>query len=294
MSDDRSRSILLYHGGKTRGVSVLAAFLPQCNETIYSPFFGGGSVELHMARTRGPHGVRIDANDVFEPLMNFWSCFSDSKLRARVLSQATKFLPIPDGDHVRSIRDRYLKDRCHEPAIRAAAYLVVNRVSFNGGALSAGVSMFKAKTIEAKVLSLYRRDTSFLERYFVGFHNLDWTEYLDRVDPSAFLFLDPPYYIPAARLYGNQGDTHRGFDHAALRDVLRDRPRWVLCYNDCAYIRELYGGGWCCFVRVEWPHGHCRNKVTARDPEVVIMPLSYERAIEQTNEQTIDECSAGV
>jgi len=33
-----------------------------------------------------------------------------------------------------------------------------------------------------------------------------------------------------------------GFDHAQLADLLKSRDGWILSYNDCEEIRDLYNG----------------------------------------------------
>ena len=59
--------------------------------------------------------------------------------------------------------------------------------------------------------------------------------------PDCFLYLDPPYYLEdKSKLYGKNGDMHLGFDHQLLCDLLKNRDNWLLSYNDCEVIRELY------------------------------------------------------
>ena len=54
-------------------------------------------------------------------------------------------------------------------------------------------------------------------------------------------YLDPPYLISSNNLYGLRGDAHKGFDHEELAVIiLWKRDKWVLSYNDCPEIRELY------------------------------------------------------
>ena len=43
-----------------------------------------------------------------------------------------------------------------------------------------------------------------------------------------------------ANLYGDKGDAHRGFDHLALYRLLSERDNWMLSYNNCPEILELY------------------------------------------------------
>ena len=50
----------------------------------------------------------------------------------------------------------------------------------------------------------------------------------------------PGYWMQREKLYGEDGDLHSGFDHKVLYDILSQRTGWVLSYNDCAEIREIY------------------------------------------------------
>nr|WP_330168340.1 DNA adenine methylase [Bartonella grahamii] len=56
-----------------------------------------------------------------------------------------------------------------------------------------------------------------------------------------FLYCNPLYLINK-KLYGHKGDKHNSFDHQALAELLRKRHGWVLSYNDCVEVRELYKG----------------------------------------------------
>jgi DNA adenine methylase len=33
---------------------------------------------------------------------------------------------------------------------------------------------------------------------------------------------------------------HKNFDHESLFQLLDSRDKWILSYNDCSYIRNLY------------------------------------------------------
>ena len=69
---------------------------------------------------------------------------------------------------------------------------------------------------------------------------MDFTDAIAQHKDS-FLYLDPPYKSKYS-LYGYKGSMHKGFDHAALAAMLKKRDRWILSYNDCPEIRELYKG----------------------------------------------------
>lgn len=55
------------------------------------------------------------------------------------------------------------------------------------------------------------------------------------------MFLDPPYYLEnKSKLYGNNGDLHQDFNHELLFDLLNTKKNWIITYNNCEYIRNLY------------------------------------------------------
>ena len=66
--------------------------------------------------------------------------------------------------------------------------------------------------------------------------------------PDDFLFLDPPYYLGGESkmfkgMYPNCNFAihHNGFDHTLLANLLKKhKGGFLLTYNDCPAIRELY------------------------------------------------------
>ena len=86
---------------------------------------------------------------------------------------------------------------------------------------------------------------------------------------NRLLFLDTPYYLQkASKLYGKNGDMHESFDHEGLLKVLDNTSNWVLCYNDCSYIRKLYTEY--TIIPVDWSYG--MNK-TKKSSEILILCL---------------------
>ena len=60
---------------------------------------------------------------------------------------------------------------------------------------------------------------------------------------------------------------HEGFDHARLATWLRGNDRrWVLTYNDCPYIRELYKDFE--IVDASWSYGMNKSKQSS---EIIIV-----------------------
>ncbi len=85
---------------------------------------------------------------------------------------------------------------------------------------------------------------------------LDYRDALD-IHKDRFLYLDPPY-ANGGKLYGQRRDMHESFSHEELAAHLNKRDGWVLSYNDCALIRDLYCGH--CMIKPEWAYGMSASK----------------------------------
>ena len=72
----------------------------------------------------------------------------------------------------------------------------------------------------------------------VVIENKDFENLLQVYDrPGAFIYLDPPYY--GTEKYYQAQFTQQ--DHERLHEVLgRVKGKFLLSYNDCEYIRNLY------------------------------------------------------
>lgn len=273
--DCMRKSPLHYPGGKTRAISYLANSIPppEKEPIICSPFLGGGSLELFLVQ----RGYDVWGYDAFAPLVNFWQqALKDARGLADMV--ARDYPPDSLG------RDEFYQMQrqimgVEDSQRQAAMYFVINRASFSGVTLSGGMSpgheRFNWNAIER------------LRRFTPNIHPpLDPNRGAIRVGladfhssipqhPAAFLYLDPPYAI-APTLYGQRGGMHNNFDHAGLAGLLRGRDRWVLSYNDCDLIRDLYAG--CSFTKAEWAYGISNGKVGS---EVIIAPTTQQNVTEQ-------------
>lgn len=244
------KSPLRYPGGKSRAVNGLLRFLPQGLKQVCSPFMGGGSLELALAS----QGVRVRAYDAFPPLVDFWQVLL--KQPDRLADEVEQYLPLA--------RDRFyeLQKKClgiKSKLKRAAVFYTLNRASFSGATLSGGMSPGHGRFTESSIAYLrnFRVEGLSVEQ-------ADFRESLSRHQED-FLYLDPPYAI-GCNLYGDKGSTHRDFDHLGLAEVLKQRGKWVLSYNDSPQIRACYAGYR--IVTPEWKYGMSKDKASR---EVVIL-----------------------
>jgi DNA adenine methylase len=238
------KSLLRYPGGKTRAIGTIIPYFPSDVSAVCSPFFGGGSVELYLAAK----GIRIFGYDIFNPLVEFWQCATSSP--EELSAQVGLYYPLTK----KRFYELQEKQTGFQSKIeRAAVYYVLNRSSFSGSTLSGGMSpghpRFTGTSIQ-RLRDFYNPHVSVEESDFavsIAHH------------PEMFTYLDPPYLTGRA-LYGKKGNTHRHFDHDALREVLMKRGNWILSYNDCPEIRRLYAG-----FRItipEWKYGMSSNKIS--------------------------------
>ena len=237
------KSPLRYPGGKSRAVNrILRYIIPHGLDTLASPFFGGGSVELACAA----NGVRVYGYDGFEPLVDFWqAALEDAPNLARLVYE---YHPLPRTQFY-ALQKQYfgLTDRIE----RAAAFFTLNRSSYSGTTLSGGMSPGHPRFNESAIerLANFHQDNLTVE-------HADFKESLPK-HRDHFLYLDTPY-ANGGKLYGKQGDMHEDFDHEGLADILHRRGRWVLSYNDCERVRDLYPDN--PFITPEWTYGMSTRK----------------------------------
>lgn len=115
---------------------------------------------------------------------------------------------------------------------RAARYFILIKESFGTELRSFGV---KPRNMQNAVEFLSKVSDRLNS---VVVENLDFEQLIKTYDREAALFyLDPPYY-EAEKYYPDRFNPE---DHVRLRDALcRIKGKFVLSYNDCPEIRELY------------------------------------------------------
>jgi len=252
------KTLLRYPGGKAKAIKILEQYIPEDTTKIVSPFFGGGSLEFHLASK----GVEVEGYDIFKPVVNFWKAVKSDK--QKLVGEIRKLLPINKEkfSYLQNVL-RHKNDSLfildHEAA---AIFFILNRCSFSGTTLAGGYSNQAAlgRLTESSIQRILDFDS-----YKVEVINKSFDEVI--LNTNEFLFCDPPYYLgKKSNLYGNNGEDHRNFNHELLAKLLKQKKSWVLCYNDHDYIRELYKD-----FKIEtpiWNYGMSQDK---KSKEVLIL-----------------------
>ena len=256
-------SPLRYPGGKTRACKVIDKVLLEhfdmtTFDTIVSPFFGGGSFEFYL---QNKYGLQLIVNDKFTPLYHFWK---QVKLDKKTLCEELKKITSVSKEDFAAFRNTImgLTDNILQQSIQ---YFVINRCSFSGSTLSGGFSE-EASRKRFTPSSIKRIEQLDFDR--IEIHNCDFYDFINQQATSnTLMFLDPPYYLEKkSKLYGNNGDMHESFDHQKLFDLLQTKKQWILTYNNCDHIKNMYKDY--AILEVNWSYG---MNTTKKSSEIIII-----------------------
>jgi DNA adenine methylase len=261
------KSLLRYPGGKTRALKHIIPHFPKDLTEMVSPFFGGGSIEIHYAS----QGVRVHGYEIFEPLVNFWQQVLDKPEEIGYLLESL-FHPCSKEMfiHYQKKQNWTHMDDTHVmwKEFRACMYYALNRSSFSGATMSGGYS---------KQAATHRFTPSSIDRLkefscpSLSVELSDFTHSLARHDADTFIYADPPYMVDKPVLYGDRGSTHKYFDHVGFATAIKQKNNWVLSYNPHPEILELYKDYE--IVYPEWAYGMSTDK---KSKEILVLNVKGE------------------
>ena len=256
-------SPLRYPGGKTRACKILDKILIENFDinkfnNIVSPFFGGGSFEFYL---QNKYKFNIIANDKFTPLYSFWSSCKDNK--TELCNELYRYLDKIDKDKFLMFRKNIMNE--DDMLKKSIMYFIINRCSFSGATLSGGFSLESSKKRFTKS-SIDRINELNLINFNIN--NIDFEEFIEKnIKNENLLFLDPPYYLEKnSKLYGNNGDMHEYFEHTKLYNCLKNKSNWIMTYNNCEFIKNLYKDFK--ILDVNWSYGMNKTKESS---EIIII-----------------------
>lgn len=174
----------------------------------------------------------LNSRDEFSVLRRFIDKqeFTEEYLKEE-LELAEKHLPPPDFEEIKAL---LLENAEPTDVKRAAAFFKLIRYSYGSGCTSYGCQPFDIRRCFAAIWQASDRLANTVVE------NKDFEALIRQYDgEDAFFYCDPPYYETEDHYAVSFPKT----DHVRLRDTLAAcRGRWMVSYNDCAYIRELYAG----------------------------------------------------
>jgi DNA adenine methylase len=257
-------SPLRYPGGKTRACKIIDKIINKnfnlnLFDTLISPFFGGGSFEFYF---QNKYKYKLIVNDKFIPLYNFWK---EVKINKDELCTELKKIKTVTKEDFANYRKTILE--LNDTLQQSIQYFIINRCSFSGATLSGGFSK-EASTKRYTNSSIDRIEA--LDFSFIDIHNLDFEHFINNnLNDKSLIFLDPPYYLDKkSKLYGNNGDMHETFDHERLFNVIKTKKNWIITYNNCDYIKNMYKDY--IIIEVDWSYGMNKSKTSS---EIIILSV---------------------
>ena len=256
-------SPLRYPGGKTRACKIIDNIITEHfditqYDTLCSPFFGGGSFEFYF---QNKYNHKLIVNDKFTPLYHFWKQIkTDKNILCDELTKITTVTKDQFKHYRNTIMD--LNDNILQQALQ---YFIINRCSFSGATLSGGFSQESSlKRFTPSSINRIRQ----LDFTNIDVYNFDFELFIEQFsNDKTLLFLDPPYYLEKqSNLYGNNGDMHEHFNHKSLYDLIITKKNWLITYNNCQYIRNLYKDY--LILDVNWSYGMNKSKESS---EIIII-----------------------
>lgn len=230
-----------YAGGKSLAVGYVIENLPDNIDKVVSPFIGGGSVELAMTNELG---LKVIGYDIFGILVNYWQ--QQIKYPHRLANKIYEWKPTKETYKV--VKDRLKLHWDNEKPIKnsidlAAHYWFNHNLSYGPGFLGWwSYNYDKSHLVDAAIKRVRDFKAHDLTVEYADF------EYSLNRHKNDFLYCDPPYMISDDSktfkgIYPQRNFPvhHNGFKHDLLCELLKQhKGGFILSYNDCPTIREMY------------------------------------------------------
>lgn len=246
-------SFISWIGGKKLLRSkILEIFPEQGTFDRYIEVFGGAGWVLFSSSR---HAKMEVYNDMNGNLVNLFRC---TKYHPEALQKELEFMLMSREQFFDAKEQMDVKGLTDIQ--RAARFYILIKESFGADIRTFGVRPKDMANAIEYILEVSKR------LRMVVIENQDFERILKVYDKKdALFYLDPPYY----KVEKYYPDRFMPEDHVRLKKALgRIKGRFLLSYNDCEYIRELYDGY--SIVEAERPHNLVHGKGNPRYKELLI------------------------
>lgn len=185
-----------------------------------------------MATVRELGFCNLNSREDFIAIRDFFEKeVFDDKYLTEELRLTDIMLPPPEAYELKELRTRITEDY---DVRRAAMFLKLLRYSYSSSGKSYASQPFDIRRLFGLIKELESRMAN------VVVENQDFETLIKHYDrPDTFFYADPPYFS-TEDMYAVEFGRE---DHVRLRDTLKGiKGRFLLSYNDCPEVRELYEG----------------------------------------------------
>ena len=232
--------LIRYPGSKDRQAPDLLKRYPSSADAICIPF--GGTMAVAFALLKRGGVKRLWYNDIDAALRSLWRTVKKQPEELKALIRAYT----PNADDFYTFRDNPGSDHL----TRAFRKIVLHQISYSGLGAKAGspiggrkqkapVYLVGCRWNAEHLCEKIDKCVAWLRGVKSDFTVGSWETVLSHPKSAEYwLSVDPPYYLVGAALYLNGLDDP--MQHKALAKALLKRDRWVLSYDECLEVRELY------------------------------------------------------
>lgn len=235
-----------FAGAKNKLLPILQEYLApilQNGDSYFEPFIGGGSVGLYVA-AQYPN-IKLFFNDKDEWVSSFWSVVAGEESTFKELLNLVntpvsidKFYQLSETPPItivdKAYRAIFYNRTCFSGIFKRDVNGKIKSTPIGGKLQQSKYKVdcrFNAKKISDKLIKchhLLKNRTTVSNENVVNFIN----------KCNGPIYLDPPYFVKASMLYHEYMSND---EHIQLSQLLQQKKQWVLSYDDCSEIRQLYG-----------------------------------------------------
>ncbi|MCB2177816.1 MAG: DNA adenine methylase [Actinomycetales bacterium] len=253
-------SPLRYPGGKAALAGLFADIIGALGLTspVYvEPYAGGAGAGIALLRQGLVH--RLVINDFDPAVYSFWRSVTEQN---EGLVELVRTAPLTI-DEWRRQREIYRAGDASNPLELGFAFFYLNRTN-RSGVLRGGVIGGLAQEGRYRIDARFNRETlserllalgSLGDRITVS--DLDGRTVIRSYarDPSAFMYIDPPYVAAGSQLYLNAFDAR---DHEALARIIHEieSAHWIMTYDVSPLIERLYERHFQCRYELNYSARH--------------------------------------
>jgi len=241
----RTASPLRYPGGKASMAGLLRDIRRMNglgDRVMAEPFAGGAGASLSLLYIEEVPEIYV--NDADPAIHDFWWA---------LVNRPQPFLDLLSTTPV-SIEEWYRQRDVYNTSSRVArirrgfAAFYLNRCNRSGiimnggpigGFLQTGKWKVDARFNKPELRRRCEKVSEYCDRIHVSAE--DGLQFIKKLDPESFFFVDPPYIQKGRTLYLNALDEDYHEALAARMKDMRDAA-WVLTYDDCPEVHQMYGG----------------------------------------------------
>lgn len=257
-----------YPGGKSKLRNAIIQYIHKAYELFpgyeYSePFFGAGGVFFNIQNL---NTTNICLNDLDYDVACIWNSIRLDHVK--LCSFIANFCP--NVDIFYKFKNDLLNYRSSDIFDTALKKIALHQMSYSGlGTKAGGPIGGNGQTSKYSVSCRWNSETLVknvkkTHEIFNKFNfrsnsilSLDFAEIINKSN-NTFLYLDPPYYIKGEALYKHAFSIE---DHARLQKLLLSTKQpWILSYDDCPEIKELYKDNKFIELNVNYSINTSRNK----------------------------------